>query len=241
MYLIQHIICYFICRCSRIEVGCKGRAFAMTISNGDDDENCNKNRRKGGPKMVVWYIPIIPRLKHWFANKESELLQWHKEKHKQDARIIRHPTDATQWQNSNSRNPKFAIDMRNIRSAMSTDGMNPFMNSSIDSTWPIVLTILNLPPWLCNKWKYIMMSGLIPGPQQPRNDIDTYFWPFVEDLKDLWYNNIVRVWDEQKCEYFGLKAILFMTVSDSSAACNLSGQSKKVGCGCPYYFREIDS
>jgi hypothetical protein len=86
-----------------------------------------------------------------------------------------------------------------------------------------------------------MMSGLIPGPQQPRNDIDTYFWPFVEDLKDLWYNDIVWVWDEQKCEYFGLKAILFMTVSDSSAACNLSGQSKKVGCGCPYYFREIDS
>jgi hypothetical protein len=35
-----------------------------------------------------------------------------------------------------------------------------------------------LPPWLCNKWKYIMMSGLIPGPQQPGNDIATYFKPF---------------------------------------------------------------
>jgi hypothetical protein len=48
---------------------------------------------------------------------------------------------------------------------MSTDGMNPFMNSSTHSTWPIVLMILNLPPWLCNKHKYIMMSELIPGPQ----------------------------------------------------------------------------
>jgi hypothetical protein len=40
-----------------------------------DDNNCNRNRRKGGPKKMFWYFPIIPHLKHWFANKnESELL-----------------------------------------------------------------------------------------------------------------------------------------------------------------------
>jgi hypothetical protein len=105
---------------------------------------------------------------------------------------------------------------------MSTDGMNPFLNSSIHSIWPIVLTILNLPPWLCNKQKYIIMSGLIPGPQQTRNDINTYFRPLVEDLKELWYNDRVQVWDEHKHEYFGLKASLFVTVSDSPAAHKLS-------------------
>jgi hypothetical protein len=83
--------------------------------------------------------------------------------------------------------------------------------------------ILNLPRWLCYKWKYIMMSGLIPGPQQPGNDIDTYFRPLVEDLKELWYNNGVQFWDEHKREYFGLEAILFVTVSDFPMARNLSG------------------
>jgi hypothetical protein len=63
--------------------------------DGGDDENCNKT--KGGPKKVFWYFPIIPHLKHWFANKKLELLRWHKEKHNQDARMIRHPTDASQW------------------------------------------------------------------------------------------------------------------------------------------------
>jgi hypothetical protein len=63
----------------------------------------------------------------------------------------------------------------------------------------------------------------------------------VEDLKVLWYNDGVQVWDEHKHEYFQLKVILFVTVSDSPVARNLSGQSKKVGCGCPHYFREIDS
>jgi hypothetical protein len=60
-----------------------------------DDENCN--RRKGRPKKFFWYFPIISRLKGLFVNKkESELLRWHKTKHKQDAVMIRHPTDATQ-------------------------------------------------------------------------------------------------------------------------------------------------
>jgi hypothetical protein len=30
-----------------------------------------------------------------------------------------------------------------------------------------------------------MMSGLIPGPHQPVNDIDTYFRPLVKYLKVL--------------------------------------------------------
>jgi hypothetical protein len=59
-----------------------------------DEENCNGNRRKGGPKKVFSYFSIIPHLKRCFANKESELLRWHKEKHKQEARMIRHPADA---------------------------------------------------------------------------------------------------------------------------------------------------
>jgi hypothetical protein len=118
--------------------------------DGGDDENCNKNRRKGGPKKVFWYFPMIPHFKHWFANKESELLRWHKEKHKQDAKMIRHYVDATQWQNIDSRNPEFAIDLRNIRITMITDDMNPFMSSSTHSTWTIVLMIFNLPSWLRN-------------------------------------------------------------------------------------------
>jgi hypothetical protein len=92
-----------------------------------------------------------------------------------------------------------------------------------NSTWPIVPMILNLSPWSCNKWKYIMLSGLISGTQQPGNDIATYFRPFVKDMKVLWYNNGVEVWDEHKREYFRLKAILFVTVSDSPAAHNLLG------------------
>jgi hypothetical protein len=38
--------------------------------------------------------------------------------------------------------------------------------------------------------EYIMLSGLIPGPHQPGNDIDTYFRPLVDDLKLLWCKGV---------------------------------------------------
>jgi sulfur transfer complex TusBCD TusB component (DsrH family) len=68
-----------------------------------------------------------------------------------------------------------------------------------------------------------MMPGLISESHQPGNDIDTYFRPLVEYLKVLWNNNGVEVWYEHKREYFQLQAILFMIISDFSAARNLSG------------------
>jgi hypothetical protein len=60
----------------------------------DGDEK-DYNRGKGGPKQVFWYFPVTPCMKRWFANKESELLRWHNEKHKQDARMITNPIDVT--------------------------------------------------------------------------------------------------------------------------------------------------
>jgi hypothetical protein len=44
-----------------------------------------------------------------------------------------------------------------------------------------------------------------------------------------------------ECEYFGVKAILFVAVSDSPVARNLFGQSKKLGCRFSHCFRETDS
>jgi len=209
--------------------------------DGGYGDECDGDNRKGGPKKVFWYFPIIPRLKRSFANKkESRLLRWHKEEHREDDGLIRHPADSIQWHNIDSRNKDFAADPRNIRLCLSTDGMNPFMNNSIHSTWPIVLTIFNLPPWLCNKRKYIMLSGLIPGPDQPGNDIDTYLRPLLEDLKILWSEG-VEVWDEYKREYFTLRALLFCTVTDTPAGRNLSGQSKRQCAGCLHCLDETES
>jgi hypothetical protein len=101
----------------------------------------------------------------------------------------------------------FSNKIRNIRSGLSMDGMNPFnMVSSNHSTWLVSLCIYNLPPWLCMKWTYLMMSILIQGPRQPRNDIDVFLESLMEELLKLWMKG-ERVWDEYKKEHFKLKSI----------------------------------
>src|SRR6266540_4273942 len=84
----------------------------------------------------------------------------------------------------------------------------------------------NLPPSLCMKRKYIMMSILIEGPKQPGNDIDVYFQLLVDDLQTLW-NTGVEVWDADKREYFTLRAMLLCTIQDLPALSNTSGQTVK--------------
>ncbi|XP_076895069.1 uncharacterized protein LOC143547556 [Bidens hawaiensis] len=135
----------------------------------DDDEV----KKKRPPAKMLWYLPIIPRLKRLFSNeKEAKLLRWHSDERVIDGKL-KHIADSPQWRTIDNKYPEFGKETRNIRFGLSSDGFNPFGGmSSIYSIWPVLLCIYNLPPWLCMKRKYIMMSLLIQGPKQPGNNID---------------------------------------------------------------------
>jgi hypothetical protein len=80
----------------------------------------------------------------------------------------------------------FGSESRNIRFALSTDGMNPFgENRTVHSTWPVILTMYNLPTWLCHKRKYPMLSILIQGPKQAGINIDMFLEQLLEDMPKL--------------------------------------------------------
>jgi len=179
------------------------------------------------PSKVMWYFPIIPRLKCLFRSKENaKLMRWHKEERMQDV-FLRHPADGSQWRNIDKLFLDFEKEARNIRFGLSADGMNPFGNmSNSHSTWPVTLSIFNLPPLMCLKRKFIMMHVLILGPNQTSNDIDVYLRPLVDDLLLLWREGVC-VWDEDKQEDFNLRALIFITINDWPTLSNLSRQSNK--------------
>ena len=59
---------------------------------GDVEGECPRKRI---PAKIMWYSPIIPRLKHLFRNKDNaKLMRWHKEEHKQDS-MLRYPADGS--------------------------------------------------------------------------------------------------------------------------------------------------
>jgi hypothetical protein len=110
-----------------------------------------------------------------FSNaREALLLLWHVQQ-KRDGKIW-HPTDGMQWKHFNlSHEEDLSNDPRNIRLCPSTDGMNPFGEMrNPHSTWPVILCIYNLPPWLCHKRKYLLLIILISSPKQAGIDIDVF-------------------------------------------------------------------
>jgi hypothetical protein len=118
------------------------------------------------------------------------------------------------------------VESRNIRSALSTDEMNPFgENRTVHNTWPVILTMYNIPTWLCHKRKYLMLSILIQGLKQVVIDIDVFLKPLMEDMTKLW-NEGVHMWDQYQQEYFMLKAIIFVCIYNALGGFTLLGQTK---------------
>jgi hypothetical protein len=150
--------------------------------------------------------------------------------------------DGSQWRKIDRTYVGFALDARNIRFALSTDGMNPFSKmSSSHSTCPVTLCMYNLPPWLFMKRKSIMILVLILAPKQPGNDIDVYLRPLVEELLLLWHQEAVWMWDEYRHEKFNLRALLFVTINDWPALSNPLGQTNKGYRACTHCLDETDS
>jgi len=73
---------------------------------------------------------------------------------------------------------------------------------------------------------------MISGPKQPRNDIDVYLSPLIDDLKLMWDQG-VEVFDGFANETFKMHAMLFCTINDFPAYGNLSGYSVKGHKACP--------
>ncbi|XP_061999903.1 uncharacterized protein LOC133717210 [Rosa rugosa] len=201
----------------------------------------NTSPMKKVPAKVLRYFPLGPRLQRLYMSRHtSEFMVWHSEKRPRDG-VLRHPADSLAWKELDKIDNNFGSDGRNVRLGLASDGFNPFgMMSLSHSTWPVIVTVYNLPPWLCMKKSYMMLSLLIPGPKSPGNDIDVYLQPLIDELKMLWAEG-VPTYDAFKKEVFQMRAALLWTINDFPAYAMLSGYSTKGSKACPTCGEETDS
>ena len=188
------------------------------------------------PAKVMWYFPVIPRFKRMFkSSSTAELLTWHSTNQRIQDGQMRHPADSPSWRNIDYRWPAFGSEPRNLRLALAADGINPHNNGLTNrySCWPVVLVTYNLPPWLCMKRKFMMLTILVSGPHEPGNNIDVFLQPLVDDLKKLWEEGEPNVYDAFTKSFFTLRAALLWTINDFPAYGNLSGCVNKGYLGCP--------
>nr|GEW89631.1 hypothetical protein [Tanacetum cinerariifolium] len=91
---------------------CKASRYKHHKNLTELDSDVTKN---GPPAKMLWYLPIIPRLKKLYANpKDAKLLCWHAEEHKTNGKM-RHVADSPQWKNIDRDFKKFGSEIRNIR------------------------------------------------------------------------------------------------------------------------------
>ncbi|KAM3216613.1 hypothetical protein P3L10_026054 [Capsicum annuum] len=196
----------------------------------DDDEQftsckfCSKPRykrcvgsrkRKLVPYKRMYYFSLIPRLQRLYASHAIAAdMRWHHD-HKKEDGVMRHPLDSEAWKHFNETHPFFAVEPRNVRLGLCTDGFQPFNQSGRTySSWPVIVIPYNLPPGMCMKEAYMFLTIIVPG---------------------------VEAFDISKRQNFQLRAALMWTISDFPAYSMLSGWSIAGKFTCPYCMEKTQS
>ncbi|KAA0060130.1 hypothetical protein E6C27_scaffold39G00500 [Cucumis melo var. makuwa] len=109
--------------------------YRKEFANATECPECGQSRwknvkdrneeRKQIPSKVIWYFPPIPRFKRLFRSIEcAENLTWHASERIEDGKL-RHPADSPAWKLVDFKWPDFGSEPRNLRLALSPDGVNP--------------------------------------------------------------------------------------------------------------------
>uniref|UniRef100_A0A2N9IMH0 DUF4218 domain-containing protein n=1 Tax=Fagus sylvatica TaxID=28930 RepID=A0A2N9IMH0_FAGSY len=116
--------------------------------------------------------------------KRVEDMRWYRNKRVDDG-ISRHPTNSENWKEFDLQHPEFALEPRNVRLRLATDGFNLFgnMNNSY-SMWPVALIPYNLLPWL--QVLPIGMRGFVD------KDISTILFELGSLFQDLCFRSLRR-------------------------------------------------
>ncbi|XP_068304214.1 uncharacterized protein [Pyrus communis] len=191
----------------------------------------SQNRKTKIPQKVMRYLPLKPRLQRLYMSMHTANdMRWHKERRVNDD-VMRHHADGEAWKEFDRMYLDFAADPRNVRLGLATDGSNPFrVLNQIHNTWPVVVFPYNLLPWKCMKKEYMMLTLLIS--EDPGKSIDVYLRPLVDELKNLWEND-VRTYNKYTGQMFTIRAAVMWTVNDFPAYAMVSRWMTKGYLACP--------
>jgi hypothetical protein len=116
-------------------------------------------------------------------------MRWHKVG-KRDSKypdIMSHPANTKAWEALDRFDPEFTRDPRSVRLGLSMDGFQPHSEASSPySYWPVFVMPYNLLPNKYLKQDFVFLALVIPGPKEPKNQMNTFLRPLMEEMKELW-------------------------------------------------------
>lgn len=170
------------------------------------------------PKKIFKYLSIAKRIKRFFSDATtSQLLQGHFHSSSGPSFVITSIHQSKAWFDCYKHDGSFHGDKRVISFAFCTDGLNPFAQHKNNySMMPMFLIPLNLPHHIRSKSGAMMLTGIVPGPNEPKT-LQPYLDLVVDDLTQL---NKITIYDAYCDEKFKLQVSILLTV------CDYPGQNK---------------
>lgn len=194
------------------------------------------------PLKVLRHFPVTPRLLRFYRIPLlSKLMRWYNENKSRDGKV-RYPADSRAWKRLDNMEQSlcdtmgFGEDSRDVRLQISCDGICPFkLHRSTWAAWPVLVSLLNLPPWLITKKFFTMLTLLIPGKYQVAFEhFDVWIRPLIDELKTLWRG--VTAYDviaPESNRTFKLRADVLYTTHDFPGYGTVSGASHQGYAACP--------
>lgn len=191
---------------------CINSCMAFTESQSDHCLVCLSSRfdKSGKPVKTMDYIPLIHQLRLQYACASRS------------DKFTSYPTKCIRNHNTSGiitdiwngklmgrlREKGLFSNTTDLALSFHTDGVKLFKTRSAFHIWPLLIIINNLPPEERFKRENLLLLGLIPGPQQPK-DLDSFLRPLVNELKML-QTGIPRVYNGATKDYFVLHAYVCM-------------------------------
>ena len=200
--------------------------------------HCDEPRfnSKGRARRRFTYVPLIPRLKAFYQNKEFGRSMLYRSKYQRNGDKFQDVMDGANYQrlrgthltvNGQPRPYKYFEDHRDIALGLSTDGFCLFRRRK-KTCWPILIYNYNLSPEIRFWLRHILCVGVIPG--KPK-DYDSFLWPLIEELLKLAAG--IKAFDISSDEIFTLRAFLIVVFGDIPAvsmAMRMKGHNGIVPC-----------
>ena len=175
-------------------------------------------------KKAIKYLPLMPRIERYFRDVSiSKLIQSHTSTHSHHPvqMCMTYNRQIDTWKEWYSQTGLFHGDACGLSLALCLDGTNPFSKEKNSySMWPVVVSLLNLPPGVRHIAGFLQLMGVIPGRGEPKNT-DPYLQVFVDELQSI---NGTRLYDAHQQSWFNLQIELLMHILD------YPGQNKVFHC-----------
>ncbi|GET53357.1 transposase domain-containing protein [Rhizophagus irregularis DAOM 181602=DAOM 197198] len=187
----------------------------------------NNSKKPQEPQKTAMYFPLLERFRIQYADSERALKLRYRSQREECDDEYSDIFDGDLYKELVEEG--FFSDERDIALIGSTDGYQIFRQKT-DSCWILMFINANLPPTIRVKKENLLISAIIPGPNQPK-DFNSFLRPIIDELKVL--QEGVSIYDALLKENFILRCHVVMWTGDMPAVSKLmcmTGHNAYLGC-----------